>query len=131
MTHTTAMPCPTNRAASGGQTLNRMCLKLLILLCLGVLLAPPFIGGADAPLPDDLLHSMSSSGDVSDFGSPVDFLHEHDDDADDRRHDDDLHRAKAANECGGKCSCLGEYMDCANVRMVQFEEHLPDWIKTL
>lgn len=85
---------------------------LFALVILNALLLMTTSALADGNVPDDLLRSVAA-----DFGGD--------------NVDDDRPRTTAHNECGGRCSCLGEYMDCANVELRRFEERLPDWITIL
>lgn len=92
------------------KSLSGWCTVFSMLLCSSAL-------QADVQIPDDLLGESTGVGGAA---AGVDDGGAH-----------HAHHPTAINECGGRCSCLGEYMDCANVHMVRFEERLPSWITTL
>lgn len=97
-----------DRRASFCKWMSGWCTVLSILLCSLQLCA-------DVHIPEELLNEAG----IASAGSAEGINNDH------------HHHPTAINECGGRCSCLGEYMDCANVHMVRFDEHLPEWITTL
>lgn len=109
-THTNNMRITDIRREASSSRRQRLLFDWTIAICSVVLLMSATSALADGNVPDDLLRSVDTAAEID---------------------DDDRPRTTANNECGGRCACLGEYMDCANVQLSRFEERLPDWIRVL